>query len=213
MVTTLLLTWVAEHATRFLAEGPLHDPAQQGPRTADLLPSAVLPSAEVHGGLFLALGTVALAGAALRWTRAGFQLRAVGLNPDAARAAGIDVERTWTRALLVSGALAGVAGAVEVLAVHHYFQAGFSPGYGYEGIAVAVLGGGSAGGVLTAAILWGGLANGAVDMAVDLRLSSELGRAMVGIVQALVVLAVAVRQWPRIRVRAAGQSRKPTSPT
>ena len=85
-----------------------------------------------------------------------------------------------------------LAGAVEVLGVHHFFQAGFSPGYGYEGIAVAILGGNSPAGIVLAALFWGALANGAVE----LELSTGLSRHVVSLIQALVVLAVAVRRWP-----------------
>jgi simple sugar transport system permease protein len=199
VVTTLLLSFVAVHFTTFVANGPLHDPARQGARTPDVRLSAQLPAVpgtRLHAGLLLAPGAALLLGLVLARTRFGFRLRVVGRTPEAARAAGIPVERFWTVALLQSGALAGLAGAVEVLGVHRYFLAGFSPGYGYEGIAVAILGGSSPAGVVVAALFLGGLANGAVGMAVDLDLSSEVGRSMVAVVQALVVLAVAVRRWP-----------------
>jgi simple sugar transport system permease protein len=174
VVTTLLLSFVAVHLTTFVANGPLHDPAQQGARTADLSASAhlpALPGGRLHAGLLIALAAAALLALALDRSRFGFQLQVVGRNPEAARSSGIGVERVWMLALLQSGALAGLAGAVEILGVHHYFQAGFSPGYGYEGIAVAILGGGAPAGVVLSALSLGGLANGAVGMAVDLRLS------------------------------------------
>ena len=202
VVTTLLLSFVAQHLTTYVAGHPLHDPAAQGPRTPDIQASAHLPAlfgTRVHAGLILAVLLAIGLALVLARARGGFQLRVVGRNPDCARAAGMPVERTWTAALLQSGALAGLAGAVEVLGVLHYFQAGFSPGYGYEGIAVAILGMNAPLGVLAAAPFWGGLANGVVDMAVGLNLSSEVGRSMAGATQALVVLAVAVRRWPAWR--------------
>lgn len=195
VVSTLLLSFIAVEWTRFLANGPLHDPTRQGPRTPDIAPTAVLPvltGHALHAGLLLAL----LAAAGLAWVLArsgfGFQLRVVGRGPQAARAANICVERTRLWTLLQSGALAGLAGAVEVLGVHRFFQAGFSPGYGYEGIAVAVLGGSAPGGIALSALFWGALANGAVE----LELSTGLSRHVVSLIQALVVLAVAVRRWP-----------------
>jgi simple sugar transport system permease protein len=209
VLTTLLLSFVAVHLTTWAANGPLHAPDQQGARTAAIAATAQLPvllaGTRLHTGLPLALLAAALLAAVLARTRFGFQLRVVGRNPEAARASNIPVERTWSRVLLQSGALAGLAGAVEVLGVHHYFQAGFSPGYGYEGIAVAILGGATPGGTVLAAVLLGGLANGVVGMAVDLNLSSEVARSMAGVVQAVVVLAVAIRRWPRTGARWPGR--------
>lgn len=205
VLTTLLLSFVAVHLTTYLASHPLHDPAQQGPRTADIAATAflpTLPASRLHAGLPLGFAVALLLAGCLRNARGGFQLRIVGQNPDAARAAGLSVERTWTQALLCSGALAGLAGAVEILGVHHYFQAGFSPGYGYEGIAVAILGGGAPVGVAAAALFWGALANGAVEM----ELSAGVNRSLVTVIQALVVLAAAVRAWP-FSPRRGGRSR------
>ncbi len=202
VVSTLLLSWVALYFTNWLASGPLHDPTQQGPRTASIPEAArllTLGGTRLHAGLILALLTAALLAVVLQRSRFGFQLQVVGKNPDAARSTGIWVPRITERALLQSGALAGLAGAVEILGVHHYFQSGFSPGYGYTGIAVAILGGNAPFGVVAAAVFLGGLANGAVSMSIDLHLSSEVGRSMVAVIQALVILAVAVRRWPAFR--------------
>jgi general nucleoside transport system permease protein len=195
VVTTLLLNFVAVHLTTFLANHPLHDPSEQGSRTARILSSARLLDlfgTQIHLGLPLALGAACLLGLILTRARGGFQLRIVGHSPEAARSAGLSVEQVWSRTLLTSGALAGLAGAVEVLGVHHYFEADFSPGYGYEGIAVAILGGNSPVGVVLAALFWGGLANGAVDMEATAGVSRDLVR----VIQAFVVLTVAIRRWP-----------------
>jgi ABC-type uncharacterized transport system permease subunit len=194
VITTLLLGFTAEHLTRFLANGPLHDPSRQGPRMPDVLPSAVLPPlwGSLHVGVLLAgLAAVGLAAVLARGVF-GFQVQVVGRNAEAARASRVDVPRVWTLALVQSGALAGLAGAVEVLGVHRFFQAGFSPGYGYEGIAVAILATSQPLGVLLSALFWGALANGAVEM----EMSTGLSRYVVLVIQALVVLAVAVRRWP-----------------
>lgn len=195
VVTTLLLNFVAENLLRFLANGPLHDPAQQGARTAEIHPAAVLPllpGGRLHFGVFLAVAVILLAALVLARSRFGLQLKTVGQNAAAGEASGIPVRRVWCWVLLQSGAIAGLAGAVEVAGVHHHYQAGFSPGYGFEGIAVAVLGSSTPLGVLAAALFWGGLSNGAVEM----ELSTGLSRHMVTAIQAVVVLAIAVRRWP-----------------
>lgn len=197
VLSTLLLGFTAQHLTRLLASGPLHDPTRQGPRLPDVLPGAALPAlaGSLHVGVLLALATAVALAATLAWGGAGFRLRVVGSSPEAARAAGLRPEGVWSRTLLLSGALAGLAGGIEVLGVHGFFQAGFSPGYGFEGIAVAILGGGHPGGVAVAALFWGALANGAVEM----EISTGLSRYVVAVIQALVVLAVAVRRWPEWR--------------
>ncbi|MBM3457724.1 MAG: ABC transporter permease [Armatimonadetes bacterium] len=204
VVTTLLLSLIAGHLTTFVATHPLHDPTQQGPRTADILPSAYLPTppgSRLHLGLLLALLVATGLIAVLVRARSGFQMEIVGRNAAAAHSAGVDVGKVWTNSLLVSGALAGLAGAIEVLGIHHFFLAGFSPGYGYEGIAVAVLGGNFPVGILFAALFWGGLANGAVELEV----TAGVSRRLVTVVQALVILAVAVRRWPGLfRLASAG---------
>ncbi len=197
VVTTLLLTFVAVNATTYLASHPLHDPTQQGPRTASVLPTALFPTVpgtRLHLGLLISPGVAVLAALLLQRTRFGFQLEVVGRNAAAAESAGISVPRVQTRALQLSGAVAGLAGAAEVLGVHRYFLAGFSPGYGYEGIAVAVLGGNTPAGIVVAALFWGGLANGAVEMEV----SAGVSRHLVTVIQALVIITVAVRRWPAI---------------
>lgn len=197
VVTTLLLTFVAVHTTTYLASHPLHDPTQQGPRTAAVSATAFLPivaGTRLHLGLLIAPGVAILVALLLQRTRFGFQSEVVGRNVAAAASAGISVPGVQTQALLLSGGIAGLAGAAEVLGIHHYFLAGFSPGYGYEGIAVAVLGGNAPAGIVLAALFWGGLANGAVELEV----SAGVSRQLVTVIQALVIITVAVRRWPAI---------------
>lgn len=204
VLCTLLLSFIAEYLTTYLANGPLHGAGQQGARTADLLPSASLPALEVgglrlHWGLPLALLLAGWLGFVFWRSRYGFQLQVVGRSPGVARAVKLDVKRIWTLALVQSGALAGLAGAIQILGSLHYFQARFSPGYGFEGIPVAILGGNHPAGVVLAALFWGGLANGAVEM----ESSVGVSRYLVVVIQSLVVLVVAARRWPLPRLKTA----------
>lgn len=199
VVSTLLLNWMALHLTSFLASAPLHDPEQQGARMAAVHATAwlaTLPASRLHAGLLLALLLALGAVWLIRCSRQAFQARAVAGNAEAARSAGVSVPAVWTAVLLQSGALAGLAGAVEILGVHHFFEARFSPGYGYDGLVVAILGGNTPVGVVLAALFWGGLGSAAVNMEMELRLAAGTSRALVTMIQALVVLAVAVRHWP-----------------
>lgn len=213
VLSTLLLGFIAEFLTTFLANGPLHGAGQQGARTADLLPTAPLPPLEVgglrlHWGLPIALIAAVWLALVLGRARFGFQLQVVGRSPEVARTVHLRVERIWTLALVQSGALAGLAGAVQILGSLHYFQAKFSPGYGFEGIPVAILGGNHPAGVVLAALFWGGLANGAVEM----ESSVGVSRYLVVIIQALVVLVVAARQFPLPRLVRHAQSPAPVEP-
>jgi ABC-type uncharacterized transport system permease subunit len=197
VLATLLLSFIAQQLTTWLANGPLHGKGEQGARTAAVHATAQLPVFElgalrIHLGLSLAVILAVLLTIWLWKGRFGFQLRMVGRNPEAARTSGIDINRVQTLALLQSGALAGLAGAIQILGPLRYFQAGFSPGYGYEGIPVAILGASEPLGVAAAALFWGALGNGAVEMESSVGLSHHL----VLVIQALVVLAVAAKRWP-----------------
>jgi simple sugar transport system permease protein len=120
-------------------------------------------------------------------TKAGFRLRATGANPTAARFAGIAIEREVTVAFLLSGALAGLAGGVEVSGVTQRVYEKFSPGYGYTAIAVALVGQRSPVGVVFAAALFGALEAGANAVQRTVGVSSVLA----SVIQAIVVLFLA----------------------
>ncbi len=211
VVSTLLLNSVALYFTTLLANGPLHAPNEQGPRLPDVSPTAMLPRGpeDLHLGVILALLMVVALSTLLWFGREGFQVRVVGRNPETARASAINVSGVWMRTLLLSGALAGLAGAIEVLGRSpSYFEGGKSPGYGFEGIAVAILGSSAPFGVLAAGLFWGALAMGAVQLESDTGLSKYL----VVLIQAVVVLAVAVRRWPRLPRRAPVEPIAPAPP-
>jgi ABC-type uncharacterized transport system permease subunit len=113
----------------------------------------------------------------------------MGFNPRFARAAGIDVRALMLRMMLASGAVGGLAGAVVTLGVMHRFVAGFSPGYGFAGIAVALLGRNSAGGMLAAAVLFGALATAGATI----QLFSDVPIEIVEILQGTVMIFAVAR--------------------
>ena len=137
----------------------------------------------------LALAAVAIVLWVLYRTPGGFRLRLLGANQGAARASGVSVERLTIIALLSSGALAGLAGAVQVLGVYGRFYAAFSPGYGYDAIAVALLGALSPVGVVASAFFFAVLHAGSVP----LQAIAGISREMVGVVSGLVVAFVAAQ--------------------
>lgn len=201
VISTLMLNAVAMHLVSWLVRGPLQEPTHTYPQTATIAASArlpvLLPGTRLHAGFLIGL---LLAGGTW-WvfdrTATGFRIRAAGTNPFAAASAGrIDVTRVATRAFLVSGAIAGIAGAVEVQGVTSALYEGLSPGYGYTAIAVALLARLNAGAVVATAILFAALEAGATAMQRDAGVPSVL----VKVVEALLILVVlAFDAWQRRR--------------
>jgi simple sugar transport system permease protein len=146
VVTTLLLNFVVILFVSMMLEGPMRDPMGMGwPQSAPLLPEAelpkLLPRTRLHAGLLLALALVLLAAFVMARTVLGVAIRATGDAPAAARFAGIRTGRVLIVTGLVSGAFAGLAGAVEVAGLKGYLTRDLSPGHGYAGIIVAMLAG------------------------------------------------------------------------
>jgi simple sugar transport system permease protein len=194
VITAILLNYIAQNTTRYLATVPLRDPVGQAPRTpevAAVLPR-LLPAYEVTAGLLVAVATVCLLAWALRNTVWGYETRAVGQGPGAAEAAGVRVGRIQINAMMAAGALSGLAGAVVVLGASSFrrFPADFyGIGYGFDGLAVALLAGGSAWAVLPSALLFGALSAGADAMDFNANTPKQIVQA----VQAIILVAVAAR--------------------
>lgn len=201
VIVTIMMNYIAIHLCHYLVTNPLLEPAatnpNNAPRTPLVLATAQLWSAPGVPGFSAGFGLALLAAFAvsvlLRRTALGFEIRAVGLGPEAARAAGLPVGRTLVVAMLISGALAGLAGAVEVLGNHHRYFDAFSPGYGFDSIAVALLGNLGAFGVTLSSLAFGGLASGAITM----EAYTDTPRQIAGIVQAIVILVVGARALRR----------------
>lgn len=197
VIVTIMMNHLAFELTRWLVNGPLKDPGTLATATPHVLPTARLWSlpggTHFSAGFGLALASAAAVAFLFRRTALGFEIRATGLGPEAARAGGVDVRRTLALTMALSGGLAGLAGAVEVLAVHKRFYDAFSPGYGFDSIAVALLGGLSASGVAASALLFGALNAGAPTM----EALTGTPRQISGIVQALVILAMGARLFRR----------------
>lgn len=165
----------------------LHTPAMRTgflARLADIMPV-------FHGSAANLALTLALALALALWfflfrTRAGYELRAVGLQPKAAEYGGVSVARTWVTAMMISGAAAGVGGINYVLGYKHYYEEGFAGGAGFLGIAVALVGRNHPIGVVLAALFFATLSQG------GLAIHAEVPKQIVDILQAIVIIAVAV---------------------
>lgn len=169
VITTIMLNNVAGLLTGYLVSGPMRAPG--GDTTTPSIADATRLPNIVNSTTFslnVALPFAVMLAVALAWwlrrTVAGYELRVTGANPTAALYAGIDPRRTAVRAMLASGAVAGFAGAVQVLAYEGRFYTGFSPGYGFDALGVALLAGESALALIPAAFLFGALAKGALSL-------------------------------------------------
>lgn len=170
VITTIMLNNVAGFLTAALVAGPLKAPGQESTTTATLPAASMLPSLydapPLKVSLALLVGLLLLV-ALWHWLRrstAGFELGLVGANPRAASLAGIDTPRAIVWAMAASGAIGGLAGAVQVLAYEGRFYSGFSPGYGFDALGVALLAGGSALSIIPSALLFGVLAKGGTSI-------------------------------------------------
>ncbi len=173
VINTIMLNYIAYRLSDYMLQvgGPMARPNDSRPISPVIQPSAFLPqffpdnpSINVNVGIFLALIAVALIYWLLFKTTLGFEIRAVGTNPRAARTAGINVARNFVVAMAISGGLAGMAGAHDILGVLHYMPNAFFSGYGFDSIALALLGKSHPVGVLFASLLFGCLRAGAQRM-------------------------------------------------
>lgn len=201
VISTIMLNFIAASLVSYCVHGPLMETEGRYPQT-DLLPVAarlplLLPPTRLHLGIPLALVIAAIAWVLLYRTKAGFRLRATGANPTATRFAGIAVDHEITRAFLLSGALAGLAGGVEVSGITHRVYEKFSPGYGYTAIAVALVGQRTPLGVVLAALFFGALEAGSGALQRLAGISSVL----VSVIQATVVLFLAAYSSDTVQQR------------
>jgi simple sugar transport system permease protein len=144
VVTTLLLNFVVLLFVGMMLEGPLQDPMSLGwPQSAPIVAEATLPElierTRLHFGLVMALAAAVVTWLVIQRTRFGFELRAMGANPEAASFAGMNQARVMLKVGFFSGAMAGLAGVGEVAGLKGYLTQDLSPGYGYAGIVVATL--------------------------------------------------------------------------
>lgn len=196
VITTMMFTYIARYLVSWLVVGPLQAPGPI-PQTVQLPPSTWLPLlsqvspalafGRAHLGFVIGIGLAVVVWLLLKYTTLGYEARAVGFNPFAAENGGVSIAATTVKSLCFSGALAGLAGCVEVLGIHHRLFDQFSSGFGFTGIAVALLAKNHPLAVIPSAILFGALSAGATLMQLEANVSTKL----ISIIQALVIFFVA----------------------
>lgn len=196
VIVTIMLNYIAFNLSAFLLTG-LMKGTDNLPACPPLAESAQLPT--LIGGTRLSISIlIALFFAGVMWfilwkMRLGYRIRAVGLNPHAAHFAGIKSGKTIVTTMVLSGMIAGLAGAGEVLGLHHRVYNQFSPGYGFDAIAVALLGNSHPIGVVLSATLFGMLKTGAVEMQSTAGVSKEIVRIFQAVIIFFVITKVSVK--------------------
>lgn len=208
VINTIMMNYVALLFISYLLNGPMKDPDPLNviARTPDIALGArlprLLPDYRIHWGFVLALVCALVVWWLLYRTTFGFEVRAVGLNPSAGKYAGMKVGRLVVLTMGIAGLLAGLAGTVEVAGLNYRHELSFSIGYGFDAITVALLGRTNPFGVILAALLIGGMRNGATQM----QFVTQVPVDIISVIQALILLFVAADQIIRqlFRLRAAG---------
>lgn len=204
VVTTLLMNFIMLLFVGLLLDGPLKDPMSMGwPQSEPVADAAMLPRlwarTRAHGGFILGLAACAAIAFILRRTVWGFEIQAVGANARAATFAGMPVGRILLRTGLISGALAGLAGASEVAGLKGYLTQDLSPGFGYAGIAVAMLAGLQPLAVIPAALLVAAIFVGADAMSRAVGISSFIADLIIATSLLTILLAGLVTRYRVVR--------------
>lgn len=207
VILTIMFNYIAALLLTFLLKTPI----LQAPGAANPISPAIPETAKyqfifgtqvrIHSGLIAMLIAVVLVWWLLNRSSTGFQFRALGHNPSAAKVAGINIELTYVLVMAVSGALAGLAGTTQVLGTEKFLTTGVAASFGFDAITVALLGRNNPFGVLAAGILFGGLRAGAVTMQANQSVPIDI----VLVVQSLIVLFIAAPPLVRsmFRIKAA----------
>jgi ABC-type uncharacterized transport system permease subunit len=210
VINTIMMNYIAYNLSTWLLSGPMRRPGEYNPISPTIQPSAMLPNffgdpTRFHLGFFIALAMAVVVYWLMYKTTWGFELRTVGSNPKAARYAGMNIVIATIAAMTLSGALCGMAGANEVLGVNHNLALAFSSGYGFDAIALALLGRNNPVGVVLASFLFGTLRNGATRMQVVSGVPIYIISVLQAIILAFIAAPAIIRTIYRLRAPKEGE--------
>ncbi len=193
VITTIMLNWIAYYLVKYIASHIIYDPNKPY-KTVDVSHTATFPSliskTDLTFAIFISILFAILVYFYMWLTVDGYEIRAVGLNPHAAEYAGINVKLTTIKALVVSGGLAGIGGALHIMATVHYFDTALTyiMNYGFDGITVSLLGRNHPIGIIFSAIFLGGLRAASPAMQIFAKIPKEI----VVVSQGIIILIVAI---------------------
>ena len=194
IITTVMLNTIAINFIDFMVNGPMIEPPGINCQTLPVQPTAQLPNlipeTRAHWGFIMALLFVFLFWLFLWRSKKGYEVRVSGLNMNAAQYSGINTNNNILLVMFLAGGLAGLAGANEILGVQIRMIPTISPGYGFDGIAVALIGNNSPIGIIIGALLFGAFRAGGNRM----QIKAKVPNAIVSVIQALVIIAVVASQ-------------------
>ena len=213
VVVTIMLNSIAALGLNLLASTWFKDPGASFPRTPDVHPEAMLPilveGTKMHAGIIVALVAAVVVWFILFKSTLGFEVRTTGANPNAARYAGIRPALILVLTMSIAGGLAGIAGSVEILGITKNYPAEYNTTYGFDGIAVALLGRAHPFGVVGAALLFGILRSGAGGM----QRATDIPIDIIFIVQGAIILFVAAEPFLTKAFRARRRRATPRAAT
>lgn len=201
MITTILLNDIAGGIVSTLVKGPMIEPPGYAPQSAQIADGArlpvILPGTRLYAGILIALLLAVAVYVLIFKTSFGHDLRTLGENPTAARHSGINVFLMQMLIVLVAGGLAGIGGASEILGSQYRLRAGFLSNYGYEALAVAMLGQKHPFGVVLAGIMFGALKAGRGGMVRAANLPTSLSMVLSGVIIFFVAISPVLMKLPR----------------
>lgn len=193
VVTTLMLNYVATLFTSYLVNHPLKAKGAPMGMTVEIQQAAKLPllyaGSRFNAGFLLAIAAAILISFFFTYTTAGYEMRMQGQNPVFARYIGVDSKRRIIESMFISGGLSGIGGAILVLGIQYRFVQNISPGYGFDGLTIALMAAFNPYGVLPISLLFGALRSGSLSMELNTNVPSELNR----VIQAVVILFMAAQ--------------------
>lgn len=194
IITTVMLNTIAINFAEFMVNGPMIEPPGINCQTSPVAVTAQLPNlipdTRAHWGFILGLLFIVLFWLFLWRSKKGYEVRVAGLNITAARYSGINTNRNILLTMLLAGGLAGLAGANEIIGVQIRMIPSISPGYGFDGIAVALIGNNTPIGIIVGALLFGAFRAGGNRM----QIKAKVPNSIVAVIQALVIISVVASQ-------------------
>ena len=210
VINTIMLNYIATFFVSYLVDGPLREPPGYYPQSSLLSENAwlssLIPGTRMHWGVIVAVVAAVVVYIILWKLPLGYQMRTVGYNPTAAKTNGINVSRNMVLAMFLSGVFAGLAGGIEIMGLHHRLMNGFSSSYGFDAMAVALLGRLHPVGVTIASLLFAAMRVGANTMQRAVQVPVALVNVMQGIVIVLVLMETVLRNF-----RISFKKRKPVN--